>query len=45
MAAKIVKKPGFDAVSQNAKQIVAGIPELKGVKVISAKKVILFTGT
>ncbi|EAL51767.1 40S ribosomal protein S7, putative [Entamoeba histolytica HM-1:IMSS-B] len=35
----VVKKPGFDAYSKLVKEAVAGIPELKGVKVISAKKV------
>ncbi|EDR22490.1 40S ribosomal protein S7, putative [Entamoeba dispar SAW760] len=35
----VVKKPGFDAYSKFVKEHVAGIPELKGLKVISAKKV------
>ena len=41
MSQKIVKKPGMDAYSQQIKQFVAAIPELKAVKVISAKKIIV----
>ena len=35
------KLPGFDAYSKLIKEYVAGIPELKGVKMINAKKIIV----
>ena len=35
------KLPGFDAYSKLIKEYVAGIPELKGAKIISAKKIII----